>query len=433
MARIKPFRATYFNPQIAGDISRLVSPPYDVISPEEARALRAGSLHNTIHIELGEPGDADFYRKAAELILAWQRQGVLKSADRPAIYFYQTEFSYHMAGRDRKVRRRGFFALLGVSDYEQGEVLRHEHTLSGPKQDRLQLLRATRTNISPIFVLYKDPGLGLVKGLARAKQVEPVFELTDDKGVSHKLFGVDDPKVVEKVAAELAKKPVYIADGHHRYETALNFGKELAAARDPMAASAAWVMTYFCPVEDPGLVILPYHRLVRNMPADRIAGFMERVRMNFQTELIADRFSRRNTAEVFQALDASGKSRALVMIDDSRKAWMLKLKRGLAKDFKAKLDVEILKELVLEQGLRISRQEITDKNHVAYETKEELILKRLSSEDFQFAFLLRPLAVDKVIARADAGGVMPQKSTYFYPKLPSGLVFRKMVPGRDIS
>jgi len=433
MSRIKAFHALYFDQQRAGNISRLVSPPYDVISAEEAKMLRARSPFNTIHLELGEPGDADFYRKSAGLIEGWMQEGILRRTARPAVYFYETEFSYHMGGRERRKTRRGFFALLGVSDYERGEVLRHEHTLSGPKQDRLLLLRAARANISPIFVLYSDPRESLVKALKKARPSEPVFELTDDQGIRHRLFGVSEGAAMDKITEFLSQKSVYIADGHHRYETALNFHKELAEAKDPMAEASGWVMAYFCPVQDEGLVIFPYHRLARNLPEERLAGMMDRVRENFSLEQIAERFDQQSSSKVFRALDRAAKSRAVIMIDRARKAWLLKLKPGLQKELKAELDVEILRELLLERALGITQQEITDKNFVQYETREELILKRLEAEDFQFAFLLRPLAVDKVIERADQSGVMPQKSTYFYPKLPSGLVFRKMQFGEDFS
>jgi len=425
MSRIKPFNALFFNEQKAGHISKLISPPYDVISADENKELRAKSPCNTIHIELGEQGDQGFYEKSAKLISAWQKEGALVRAKEPSIYFYDTEFSYHMAGADRRVSRRGFFALLGVSDYEQGEILRHEHTLKGPKQDRLMLLRATHTNISPIFVLYHDPKLALTAALESAKPAEPVFELIDEKGTRHKLFGVSDSAVVDKVVRDLAQKSVYIADGHHRYETALNFYKELQAAGSPVADAAGWVMTYFCPVSDPGLVIFPYHRLVRGLPKERLSGLMEKIKVNFSAQIIAETFDRSAAPKVFKALDASSADRIIVMIDDQRKAWLLKLKDERGRELKEKMDVEIFKELVLEQALLVTQQEVAEKNYVAFETKEELIVKRLSSEDFQMAFLLRPIPVSKVVECADKNGVMPQKSTYFYPKLPSGLVFRK--------
>jgi len=432
MARVRAFHAVYFDQKQAGNISKLVSPPYDVISADEARMLRARSPFNTIHLELGEPGDVDFYRRSASLIERWLKQGILRRTARPAVYFYESEFGYRMGGREQKKTRRGFFALLGVSDYERGEVLRHEHTLSGPKHDRLQLLRATRTNISPIFVLYSDPRQSLVNALRKARPSEPVFDLTDDQGIRHRLVGVSEDSVLDKIGKFLRQRSVYIADGHHRYETALNFHKELAEAKDPMAEASGWVMTYFCPLQDQGLVIFPYHRLVRKLPEQRLAGMRERLGQDFILEQVAERFDQESSPRVFQALDRAGKSRAVLMIDQERKAWLLKLKPGLQKELQARLDVEILRELVFERGLGITQQEIADKNFVQYETREELILKRLKEEDFQLAFLLRPLAVDKVVERADQGGVMPQKSTYFYPKLPSGLVFRKMCSGSEL-
>jgi len=433
MTRIKPFNALYFDQSKAGSISRLVSPPYDVISPEESKALRALSPYNTIHIELGEPGDGAFYERAAGLIEAWLKDGVLKRGARPSIYFCGTEFSFHMGGKARRAARRGFFALLGVSDYEQGEVLRHEHTLKGPKQDRLQLLRAARANISPIFVLYADPGLSLISALENAKPSEPAFNFAEANGSEHKLFGISDQTMIRMAVDALQQKKVYIADGHHRYETALNFCRELSEKKDPLAQAAGWVMAYFCPIEDPGLVIFPYHRLVRELPPDRSSGILDRVKPNFSVKLIAEHFDRKSAASVFKTLDSARKDRIVIMIDGSRQTWLLKLKKQLGGKFKEKLDVEIFKELILEQALRVTQQEVAEKNYLAFETKEELVIKRLEAEDFRFAFLLRPISVMKVVERAERGEVMPQKSTYFYPKLPSGLVFRKLASGPELS
>jgi uncharacterized protein (DUF1015 family) len=426
MSRIKAFNGVYFSESKAGHISKLICPPYDIISPDENRELRRQNEYNTINVELAESGDAAFYQKSANYFKDWLNKGVLARSEKPSIYFYETGFSYHMAGQDRQVKRQGFFALLGVSDYDKGEILRHEHTLKGPKMDRLQLLRTARTNTSPIFVLYPDKGLKMISILAQAKNDQPVYEFTDKQGIYHKFFAVSDEQVVKQVTDDLAVKSVYIADGHHRYETALNFSKELKENKDPQADAAAWVMTYFCPMEDPGLVIFPYHRLVRNLPADRLAGLVEKLGTDFSIETLTDGFDEKSAEKVFAKLEGFEGKREFVLIDTDRKARLLKLKPEKAAAFEGKLDVEVFKELILEGILHITQQEITEKSYVAYETSENLIVKRLKEEDFQLAFLLHPIPVNKVVACADRAGVMPQKSTYFYPKLPTGLIFRRL-------
>ncbi len=428
---MKAFRGIYYQDQ-AGPASKLVAPPYDVVSQEEADRYRSQSAYNVVQITVSRRGDPGFYQEAGRNFESWLRDGILGRADRPGIYFYQTEFDYTLGGGIRKAKRSGFFALLGLADYSAGEVLRHERTLKGPKIDQFNLLIATRANLSPIFCLYSDPGLRLIQELAGAAQGKPVFDF-EFSGFRHRMFGIYEPGLVEKVGATLSAEKVYIADGHHRYETALDYYHRLCFAKDLLAASSGYVMSFLCPVQDPGLVIFPYHRLVNRLPPERLPGLPDKLREYFQVEQISREFGPGKSDPVFQKLEAGGKERAMVMVDWERKAFLLRLKKECAPEAEKLLDVELLEHLVLKRILKISKEELTEKRYVAYETSEQKLVDRMEAENFQLVFLMKPIPVERMVERADRGEVMPEKSTYFYPKLPSGMVFRKMDPSPELS
>jgi len=431
MARVKAFRGIYYQDQ-AGAISGLVAPPYDVLSVEEADRFREQSPHNVARITVSRRGDPGFYWNAGRLFESWLQDGILSRAEKPGIYFYEIEFDYTLGGEIRKARRSGFFALLGLADYSQGEVLRHERTLKGPKLDQFNLLSAARANLSPIFCLYSDPRMKLMIELARAKKAKPIFDF-EFSGFRHRLFGIDDPRLVSKVSAALLKEKVYIADGHHRYETALEYYHRLCFAKDPLRESAGYVMSFFCAQEDPGLVIFPYHRLVRHLAEERLVDLMDRLKEDFRIEPVSDHFSKENADRVFQELDATGNQRAMVLVDAQKRAFLLKLKAALADARENLLDVEILEDLILKRILRISKEELAENKFVVYETSEQKLVERMRTEIFQLVFLMKPIPVVKMVERALRGEVMPEKSTYFYPKLPSGMLFRKIDPGPELS
>jgi len=420
-----PYNAVYFNQGKAGRISDLICPPYDVISIKQAEQFRLKSQHNAIWIEFNDKKNEDFHAQSARRFNNWLEQGILVRANRPGIYFYEQEFEFVLGGEKRKSKRRGFFALLGLSEYEKGEVLRHEHTLKAPKEDRLKLLKASYANFSPIFVLYSDPGLALVSELSQAISSEPVFEFEDEQGFRHRLFGIYDERIITRVRELLSNQPVYIADGHHRYETGLAFYQELAQAGHPLAQSAGWILSYFCPIPEPGLIIFPYHRLVRNLLLAKIQNLRERIAESFEAHLFSAQLHPGKAGEIFKRLSETP-GRVMMMMDSQARSWLLKLKSSLLQEMENKLDVEILEELILARILMISRKELFEENFMVYETDEVRVIERMIEEKFQLGFLLKPISINSVIERAKKGLVMPEKSTYFYPKLPTGLTFRKL-------
>lgn len=423
MVRIQPFKAIFYNTSKAGAIENLIAPPYDVLDSTKANKLAQKSPFNVIHITFSLSADSNFYSSAKEKFFQWLKEGVLKKTSEEGIYFYEVNFEYILGGRKRKVARRGFFASLGLSNYSKGEVLPHERTLSEPKKDRLALLRSVRANLSPIFCLYSDPSLEIINALAEAEKKEPIFEFCDDEGFEHKFFSIYDQNLLQKISDYFAQKRVYIADGHHRYETALEYWRELLAKGDKWAKQAGWIMSYFTPIEEAGLVIFPYHRLLRNLSSVQLDGLVERVSEYFYTHLIFDHLDKETIWEVMRKIEELN-DREMIMIDNERRVWLISLKENYQQEFFNFLDVEILEELVLTRILMISREEILGEKVVSYETSEERIAEKIFSQEYQLAFLLKPISAQKVIERAEQAKAMPEKSTYFYPKLPSGLVFR---------
>ena len=426
MARVRPFIGVYYDSS-AGAVSDLIAPPYDVIEPAQAKKLAEKSPYNVIHITYClEPG-SNFYQRAGELFHSWLEQKVLEKAPAPAIYFYQVDFSYLFAGKEQRVSRQGFFAQLGLSEYQKGEVLPHERTMSAPKKDRLELLRSVSANLSPIFCLYSDPGLELIARLQTHPPDPPIFEFEDELGFQHKFFAIYEKRIFDDIAQHLKTQPVYIADGHHRYETALAFYQELLSRNDPRAESAGWILSYFCPIEEPGLVIFPYHRLLKGLDSAQLEGLMERISEYFITHLLFPQLSLEIRSKVLALLEEI-KEKEFLMIDSGQRVWLLRFKSELFPEFASQLGVEILEELVLKRILMLSQDELLKEAKVHYETSEEKIMQEVFSRQYQLAFLLKPISVEKIIQRAGQRKTMPEKSTYFYPKLPSGLIFRIIEP-----
>ncbi len=433
MARVRPFTGVYYHSR-AGAIQDLIAPPYDVLEPAQAKKLAEKSPYNVIHITYALNKGSDFYRRAGEGFHRWLEEGALKKTSFPAVYFYQVDFNYLFAGKERRVSRRGFFALLGLSEYQTGEVLPHERTMPEPKKDRLELLRSVGANLSPIFCLYSDPGLELISQLQTISPEEPAFEFNfefnDEFGFRHKFFAIRDKEVVDKVSGQLGSEPVYIADGHHRYETALAFYQELVAQNDSRAESAGWIMSYFCPVQEPGLVIFPYHRLLRGLDSSQLEGLLERISEYFTPHLISPQLSPEQFSEVLAHLEKLNEKEFL-MIDSEPRVWLLSFKSGLFPEYNSRLEVEILEELILKRILMLSQEELLKEARVHYETNEQKIMQEIFSGEYQLAFLLKPISVEKIVERAKKGETMPEKSTYFYPKLPSGLIFRIIEPEKS--
>jgi uncharacterized protein (DUF1015 family) len=418
MADARPFRGLRFDPARV-DAALTIAPPYDVISPDEQRALYERSPHNIVRIEYGmeRPGDdasENRYARAARDLRAWLDEGVLVRDARPALYAYVQEFTWD----GRPYSREAWFCAMRLEPWERGVVKPHEHTLAKPKEDRLRLLRATRTQVSPVYSLFR-PGASFPYG-------EPLLDVTAD-GQRHVLGAVTDAAAIEEFAGIIAEAEVYIADGHHRYETALAYRDEVRAAATSWSGDEPenFVLMALTAVDDPGLLVLPTHRVVlRPSPADAVA----RVARSFDAVDVTDR-------GVGAALEEAGRARdatAFVALGlEPGRAHLLRLRDRVAVEALMpaeqpaswkRLDVNVLQYGVLQPAFGIDDAALTEGGAVTYTQDAAEAERTVASGAAQAAFLLNATPVEQVLAVADAGGRMPQKSTFFHPKLPTGLV-----------
>lgn len=403
MADVRPFRPLQYEPA-AGPLGELVSPPYDVISPEERRGYLARSPYNAVRLILP---DVD-YEEVGGLIASWRAQGVLGAPEGPRIIAWTQSFTLD-DGVPRE--RRTLLAAVGLEPYERRVVRPHERTHAGPKEDRLRLTRAVRTNLSPVFGLYPDPA-GEAWAAAGVSG-PPDAELTDREGTVHRLWHVDDPAAWEGIARAMRDRWILIADGHHRYETALAYRDELRAAGGGEDAPFNRVMMGLTALDDPGLVVLPTHRVLTRWPEGAEEGF--------------DATPAGDAGELVAALAEAPEDRpalGLVRPDGAR------LLLGPPEDDPspaARLDVAVLERRILVPRLGADQAALTAEGVLGY-TKDAREAERLvAAGEAAAAVLLRPIPKSAVAAVAEAGETMPQKSTYFFPKLLTGVAFHPLV------
>ena len=434
MARIYPFEALRYNPARVR-LEDVVTQPYDKISPALQQAYYQRSPYNLVRIILGLPelfdnATSNVYTRAAEHFQEWRKQGVLFHDNEAAVYAYSQ--LYAVPGEPGLLReRRGFIALGELVDYSEGVVFRHEKTLSKPKSDRLNLLRATRAHFGQIFMLYSDP-VHTVEKLIFSSDAPPDIEVTDDYGVVHRLWKVSEPAVINLVTTALADKKLIIADGHHRYETALNYSREhepgglsprstRGTYQAPAYPEAAVMMT-FVNMDSEGLTILPTHRVVHGLAKFSVEEFLGRAREYFDVSEVSPA---RDPIEVLRST-APGKSKFFVAAAGGR--YMLvskpeKIAEALPNysDRQRKLDVAQLHGIILENLLGLSQESISNQTNLSYLRDAGEALDLVRNGQAQVAFLMNPATLDQLRDVAFAGETMPQKSTDFYPKLLSGL------------
>ena len=433
MAEISPFHAIHYNSLKIPDLAAVVTQPYDKISAEMQSRYYDRSPYNLVRIIRGrnrpEDGPADnVYTRAAGDFSAWLRQGVLTSTPEPAIYPYTQEYEVPGQRGSRKCRR-GFSALLRLEDYSAGVVHRHEETLSGPKADRLELLKATRAHFGQIFLLYSDPAGEVEQLLGKTMQAKPWEEASDDYHTRHAVWRASGPEAAE-VARLMHPKKLVIADGHHRYETALAY-RDLCRKLRPGDERSEYVMATFIRMETDGLTILPTHRLVHSLTTFDWAEFSNEARTVFDWEDIGVRPPVKEWApRVLGKLAESGRKRpSFLAYGGPGRLALLSLRHdfdlaGALPDVAPTLrglDVVLLHRLVLERLLGIDRQAVREEKNLSYHREAELATPEVDQGRGQVAFLLNPTPVEAVHANALAGCPMPQKSTDFYPKLLSGL------------
>jgi uncharacterized protein (DUF1015 family) len=416
MAEIQPLRAVHFDTTVAGPLDRLTAPPYDVIDPGLRSELVSRSPHNVVEIDL--PVGEDPYRHAGELWEAWQLEGVLRRDSEPALW--ALEQTYTAPGGGPRTRR-GFFSRVRVTDYGPGLIRPHERTHPAAKQDRLELMRATRANLSPIFSLYRDPEAVAWSALAPALEDEPWGEVTDDDGTLHRMWRVTDPAVVDAVRAAMADRELLIADGHHRYETARTYADEVGGEGDHR-----YVLMCLVSMSDPGLTVFPTHRLVGRLEDDRRARLEEELQRDFEVdevepaEVVPEHGN--GGAPTYGYLEQGGRSLRLRLGSPEAVERAL---AGHSPSYRS-LDTAVLEKLVLEDALGLTEDDISHQRGLAYARDLDQARELLGTGEYELAFLLRPTPIEQVEAVAEAGETMPPKSTYFYPKLLSGLLFNPL-------
>ena len=429
MADIIPFRALRYNfSKVSPD--EVLTQPYDKINPAMQENYYEASPYNLVRVILGksQPGDTEqenVYTRAANSLKQWQSDGALQLDSEPSFYVYSQLFKVPGDPSGAELERRGFIGLGRVDDYENKVVYRHEQTLSKPKADRLNLMRATDANCELLFMVYDDPADEVARILAQSGP--PTVELRDEYGVLHRMWKVSDPKTIAAAQQKLADKKLIIADGHHRYETALNFRNEMRqkyGSNDP-DASYERVMIAFVNMDAPGLVILPTHRVVFGLDNFNIFAKAPQVMQYFD---IQDLGALTNVPDAVRQLREAGKDRAALLAVTAQNAFLLRGRdnshaaalKGLSEK-QSQLDVVQLHKLLLEEVLGMSEEDIRAQKHLKYIRDAEEAVNQVRSGAAQVAFLMNPVRMEEVRDIAFAGEVMPQKSTDFYPKMLSGL------------
>ena len=429
-----PIRGVRYNPETAGSMSDLMTPPYDVINEAEQLRFYNKNPYNIIRLEYGEIRTTDDvndnrYTRANAFFTTWLEQNVLIHQDKPVIYLYAQEFTVD----GQRLTRSGFMAGVGVEEYHTGTILPHEETLSKAKADRLELLRHCRANFSPIFGLYDDPCLTVEAIAQRYKQNAPDIDFTDENGEKHSAWSVSDSKDLETIITSFTNQRVYIADGHHRYETALNYHREM---QEKGENGYGFTLMTLVNLHDPGLVILPTHRMVKNVVDFSPNDFLARLSGHFSLTQINLPDSDRGAviaAELETIAGMLAEFNAFLLYLGQGQLYRLTHPRNTENQTMSsrfpdyspawhKLDVAVLQGLILEDLLGIDREARASGTNLAYARDEVGALDRVDSGEFQAVFYLNPTLVREVTEVAAAGDKMPQKSTYFYPKLITGIV-----------
>ncbi len=439
MADIVPFRGLRYDAAKVGDISMVVTPPYDVISPEARDAFHERHPYSAIRLDLGkgptEGPDETWYVQAGRTFAQWQRQGILVRDPEPALYVYEQEFAL---GRHR-LSRRGVIALVRLEPYGQGSIFPHEHTFILQRKDRLNLMRACPANLSHIFGIYGGPPEPIAGVQNEAMDGPPAGEAVDDEGFHHRVWVLTKRDAIARIAEAMRARPVVIADGHHRYETALVFRDEcLALDADPADLRQRKAYNYttmmLVNARDPGLVVLPTHRIVRAIPHESTDRLLQDVRRFFSVEprelpagseedalkAYLQEMSRRGRGEQAFGLYAGGKEFYLLLSKDAAQAAAV----AHTDPATARLDVGLLHAVLFREVLRIPAE--GEDAQVSYTQDARVAFARVAAGAARLAVFMNSTRVEQVEAVASTGRRLPPKSTYFYPKLLTGLVFNRI-------
>ena len=413
MAEIQPLRALHYDTAVVGSLADVTAPPYDVIDSEQRAALLARSPHNVVAIDL-PTGEPDPYAAAANLLETWQLQGALVRDSQPAIWAHAQEYT----GPDgRRLTRRGLFCRVRIEEYGPGRVRPHERTHPGPKEDRLRLTRATRANVSPIFSLYSDPTRAAWAALEPATTQSPWGEVADAEGTTHRLWRVSDPQAIAAVQAATRDAELLIADGHHRYETMQTYARELGGEGEHR-----YILMCLVALEDPGLTVFPTHRLIGGLDEARRGLLREALERDFEiVEVPVEEIAPPAGEGPLQLGYIDGHhDRALrLTLKDQAIADAVLPERSRAY---RRLDTGVLEALLLKGPLGLDDEDISHLRGLFYARSTEEALRLVRAGDYDAAFFMRPTPVTQVRDVAAAGENMPPKSTFFFPKLLTGLL-----------
>ena len=448
MALVAPFRGLHYNTAKVPNLTEVVTPPYDVIRPAEREVFAARHPNNMVHLILPQPLPGDDrlqnrYTRAAALFRQWQREEVLVRDPEPAFYYWETDFE--IQGREHT--RKGLAALVRLEPLSGGAIKPHEQTFSAAKADRLELFKQARAHFSPIFSLYPDPEHRVLKALRSALPPAPLEDFDDTLGYHQRLYRVTDPTAVQAAHQAMADMTLFIADGHHRYETSLNYQKLLKQQypQAPPTAAFNYTLMYLSNIFDPDLVILMAHRLlggprVKHLDEARVLG-----RLKEYFEIISlptpDEFGEAYEDFLQQTLAETppGES-AFILLGFGRKAWLLKMRPGVRQNQLARqmhpalaqLDVAVLNYLIFEKILGLDAKALDDQDTFKYSSKLSEVVAAITQREARLAFILNPTRIEQVQEVASAGLTMPRKSTYFYPKVMTGLVMNPINPEEEI-
>jgi uncharacterized protein (DUF1015 family) len=417
MAEIQPLRTLRYEPDVAGPFEDLIAPPYDVIDDELRAELAGRNPHNVVELDLPES-----YEGAAEKLAEWRERGVLTQEDEPAIWVLRQDYT----APDGSTRTRtGFFARVRVEEYGAGRIRPHERTHPGPKEDRLKLTRATRANLSPIFSLFPDAGGAATEALAQATSGDPFAEATDIEGTGNTLWRIGDPERIAALQAALADAELLIADGHHRYETARVYADELGGEGEHR-----YVLMFLVALDDPGLLVFPTHRMLTGLKDDteKQLAIRDVARRDFDIEQLDDTRALEPPDDgqrvTFGYMDSFLKQPFRMTLKDQSIAD--EALAGMPEPYR-RLDTAVLEALVLRGALGMSEDDISHLRGLDYSKNLDDAIERVESGAADAGFFMRATPVAQVREVAEAGESMPPKSTYFYPKVPTGLVFNPLV------
>lgn len=425
MAIIKAYKGLRFNCEKAGKIDELVCPPYDIINDEQREGYIQTNPHNIIRLEL--PNGENRYSQASEILESWLSDGTLIKEDKPAIYIYEEEFTAY--GERKSIK--GIICRVKIEEFSKGVILPHEFTLSKAKEDRLNLMKATNCNFSQIYSLYMDGGKNTLSKIDTLSAGKPDIELTDFENVTHRMWIITDEKAIAEICEDFVDRKLYIADGHHRYETALNYRNYQRENGNAVKGDACdYQMMMLVDMEHPGLVVFPTHRLVRDLSDFDAEKALESCKEYFDitehndiSTIESNLMELYNQGKKAYAFYSGDKHYSLLVLKD-----MDIIRKLLPNASKAtqELDVTVLHTLILEKVFGIDPENMAKQINLTYTKIFDEAISSVDNGKAQCAFILNPTRVSEIRDVASNGEKMPQKSTYFYPKMITGLVMNQL-------